>query len=215
MLIRLINERERFLAPSVEIHVIHSCRVFSMLRNLRPWFVYQQGNNINAFAVFPETAYAYDMKTQRLTVDGKTISNVVAVELIEKASSVDDAIRQSSIYKFSVALLQAANDRADQLLGQFAQLQAQMITQVQSEWLSKKDFAKYFGKSTTTLDRWRRDPEMGLTEGIHWQKTGGEIEFNTEVMNHWRNNLQCPIAHTDWLRDRAASMKKRGRKRSA
>lgn len=75
-----------------------------MLRNLRQCFVYQQNNkHINAFDVFPETTYAYNMQTKELIVDGKTITGVIAVELVEKASSVDDAIRQSSIYKFSIA----------------------------------------------------------------------------------------------------------------
>ncbi len=110
----------------------------------------------------------------------------------------------------TIALLQATNDRLDQIETAIAQL-----TKPAPKWLSKKDFAALSGKSPATLDRWRKNPDMGLIEGIHWQKVGGEIEFNTEVMTHWRDNLRSPAIHSDWLRDRAASMKKPGRKRSA
>jgi hypothetical protein len=68
--------------------------------------------------------------------------------------------------------------------------------------------------SPDTLERYRKNKEVGWIQGVHWNRLpGGDYRYNAELLRDWFANLHDPEAHQHAIENFRASLPSRKRRR--
>lgn len=63
------------------------------------------------------------------------------------------------------------------------------------EWIDKHEAARIINTHWKTLEKWRKDPEKGFSEGIHYQYVGGKFLWNEVLLRDWLAHRHDPASH--------------------